>query len=324
MSSKWVDVGDANDLSESEPLAVFAEGLAIVVVRCGESAVRGAGPVHARRRDARRRAGRGLPDHLPAPRRALLPAHRRRRSPRRPTSRCRPTRRAWRTGACWWNCPRERCAHEAPDAHAPRGRPLEGRRRLRPGAPAQPPRHEPPRSPWRGACSSSSWCRTWCWPVPRAARSRPPRSWRASSPLPPRRVLREEALYLAAAAPTCCALVQRTGPRIAHLLMVGPQPGRLGAGAAARCRTRSAADWARRRCARSASSARAWSGIERRRRVRQVQREAPPARLFGLFDLRAAGAPSALRARSPRDLPGRSPCRWSDMSTPVWRMVAIT
>jgi Rieske Fe-S protein len=36
MSSKWVDVGDAKYLSETEPLAVFAEGFAIAIVRCGE------------------------------------------------------------------------------------------------------------------------------------------------------------------------------------------------------------------------------------------------------------------------------------------------
>ena len=35
MSSKWVDVGGANELSESEPLAVYVEGFAIAVVRCG-------------------------------------------------------------------------------------------------------------------------------------------------------------------------------------------------------------------------------------------------------------------------------------------------
>ena len=36
MSSKWVDVGSAKELSESEPLAVFVEGFAIALVRCGE------------------------------------------------------------------------------------------------------------------------------------------------------------------------------------------------------------------------------------------------------------------------------------------------
>ena len=38
MSSKWVDIGSVNEVSESEPLAVFVEGFAIAVVRCGESA----------------------------------------------------------------------------------------------------------------------------------------------------------------------------------------------------------------------------------------------------------------------------------------------
>jgi 3-phenylpropionate/trans-cinnamate dioxygenase ferredoxin subunit len=36
MSSKWVDVGGANELSETEPFAVFVEGFAIALVRCGE------------------------------------------------------------------------------------------------------------------------------------------------------------------------------------------------------------------------------------------------------------------------------------------------
>ena len=37
MSSKWVDVAAGDELSESEPLAVFVEGFAIALVRCGES-----------------------------------------------------------------------------------------------------------------------------------------------------------------------------------------------------------------------------------------------------------------------------------------------
>ncbi len=36
MSSKWVDIGAASELSETEPLAVFVEGYAMAVVRCGE------------------------------------------------------------------------------------------------------------------------------------------------------------------------------------------------------------------------------------------------------------------------------------------------
>jgi 3-phenylpropionate/trans-cinnamate dioxygenase ferredoxin subunit len=36
VSSKWVDVGGAQELSESEPLAVFVEGFAIAIVRCAE------------------------------------------------------------------------------------------------------------------------------------------------------------------------------------------------------------------------------------------------------------------------------------------------
>ncbi len=33
---KWVDVGAASELSETEPLAVFVDGFAIALVRCGE------------------------------------------------------------------------------------------------------------------------------------------------------------------------------------------------------------------------------------------------------------------------------------------------
>jgi phosphohistidine phosphatase len=42
--------------------------------------------------------------------------------------------------------------------------------------------------------------------------------------LAPRRVVREEALYLASA-PDMLKLVQRTGPRIAHLLVIAHNPG---------------------------------------------------------------------------------------------------
>ncbi|HUA90681.1 MAG TPA: non-heme iron oxygenase ferredoxin subunit [Steroidobacteraceae bacterium] len=33
--SKWVDIGAEGELSETEPLAVFVDGFAIAVVRCG-------------------------------------------------------------------------------------------------------------------------------------------------------------------------------------------------------------------------------------------------------------------------------------------------
>ena len=33
---RWVDVGSASDLSESTPLSVEVDGLALVVVRCGQ------------------------------------------------------------------------------------------------------------------------------------------------------------------------------------------------------------------------------------------------------------------------------------------------
>ena len=36
MSSQWADVGGADEVSESMPLAVFAHGVALIVVRCGD------------------------------------------------------------------------------------------------------------------------------------------------------------------------------------------------------------------------------------------------------------------------------------------------
>ena len=36
MSSSWVDIGSVDAVSETEPLAVEVEGVAVVVVRCGD------------------------------------------------------------------------------------------------------------------------------------------------------------------------------------------------------------------------------------------------------------------------------------------------
>jgi 3-phenylpropionate/trans-cinnamate dioxygenase ferredoxin component len=35
MSSHWADVGSADEVSERTPLAVFVDGVALIVVRCG-------------------------------------------------------------------------------------------------------------------------------------------------------------------------------------------------------------------------------------------------------------------------------------------------
>jgi phosphohistidine phosphatase len=98
--------------------------------------------------------------------------------------------------------------------------------------------------------------------------------------LPPRRVLREEALYLASA-PDMLKLVQRTGPRIAHLLLIAHNPGvselvhllipkggvsSLAAGAVCSI----------------AFEATQWSAIDPAA-VTGMQHEKPPARLFGLL-----------------------------------------
>ena len=98
--------------------------------------------------------------------------------------------------------------------------------------------------------------------------------------LPSRRVVREDALYLASA-PDMLKLVHGTGPRIAHLLMIGHNPGvselvRLllplrgtqGLATGAVCSI--------------AFDAAQWSAIGSAA-VTDVQREKPPTRLFGLL-----------------------------------------
>jgi phosphohistidine phosphatase len=99
--------------------------------------------------------------------------------------------------------------------------------------------------------------------------------------LPPRRVLREEALYLASAA-DLLKVVQATGPRVAHLLVVAHNPGvselvqllvpkaeASGLATAALCSI--------------AFETTHWTAIGVAA-VKDVQRETPPSRrLFGLF-----------------------------------------
>ena len=98
--------------------------------------------------------------------------------------------------------------------------------------------------------------------------------------LPARRVVREEALYLASAA-DLLKVVQAAGPRIAHLMVVGhnpgvselmqllaPESGNAGLATAAICSI--------------GFDSRDWTGIGAAA-VKDVQREKPPGRLFGLF-----------------------------------------
>jgi phosphohistidine phosphatase len=97
--------------------------------------------------------------------------------------------------------------------------------------------------------------------------------------VPPRLLVREESLYLASA-PDLLRLVHGSGPRIAHLFIVGHNPGlselvqllvpadERGLGTAAVCSVVF-------ECAE-------WSGVDAQC-ARQVTREAPPSRLFGLF-----------------------------------------
>jgi phosphohistidine phosphatase len=98
--------------------------------------------------------------------------------------------------------------------------------------------------------------------------------------LPARRVLREESLYLAGAV-EILKVVQATGPRVAHLLVVSHNPGLSelveqlvpkheahGLGTAAVCSISfESSDW------HSLGAA----------QVREVRRENPPRGLFGLF-----------------------------------------
>lgn len=98
--------------------------------------------------------------------------------------------------------------------------------------------------------------------------------------LAPRRVLREEALYLASA-PDMLRLVQRTGPRIAHLLVIAHNPGvselvhllipKRGVPALATGAVCSIA-----------FDAKEWTAIGPAT-VTDVQHEKPPTRLFGLL-----------------------------------------
>jgi phosphohistidine phosphatase len=98
--------------------------------------------------------------------------------------------------------------------------------------------------------------------------------------LPARRVVREEALYLASAE-DLLKVVLGTGPRIAHLMVVAhnpgvselvqllvPEGGGAGLATAAICSI--------------AFDAGAWTSIGPAA-VRDVHREKPPSRLFGLF-----------------------------------------
>jgi phosphohistidine phosphatase len=98
--------------------------------------------------------------------------------------------------------------------------------------------------------------------------------------IPARRVLHDERLYLAAAG-DLLQVVQSTGPRIAHLLMIAhnpgvselmqllaPQQGGAGLATAAVCSI--------------AFEAASWEGIGPDT-VSDVQRYSPPGRLFGLF-----------------------------------------
>jgi phosphohistidine phosphatase len=99
--------------------------------------------------------------------------------------------------------------------------------------------------------------------------------------LVPRRVLREENLYLASCA-DLLSLVKRTGPRVAHLMLVAHNPGVSelmqhllpGQDAADGLSTAGVCS--------IALECESWPQIESAL-VRDVQRAAPPPRLFGLF-----------------------------------------
>jgi phosphohistidine phosphatase len=98
--------------------------------------------------------------------------------------------------------------------------------------------------------------------------------------LPARRVLREEALYLASA-PDMLKLVHGTGPRVAHLLVVAHNPG-VSELVQLLVPQRSTAGLATAALCSIAFDAAHWSAIGPAT-VTDVQREKPPTRLFGLL-----------------------------------------
>src|SRR5881398_1654963 len=98
--------------------------------------------------------------------------------------------------------------------------------------------------------------------------------------LPARRVRREEALYLASAS-DMLELVHGTGPRVAHLLLVAHNPG-VSELAQLLLRQHSTAGLATAALCSIAFDAAHWAAIDSAA-VTDVQREKPPARLFGLL-----------------------------------------
>jgi phosphohistidine phosphatase len=102
------------------------------------------------------------------------------------------------------------------------------------------------------------------------------REFAASAP----RVVREESLYLAAA-PELLKLAQATGPRIAHLLIVAHNPG-ISELVDVLLPREPPAELAAAALCSIGFGCSGWDEIEAQQ-VTDVQREAPAARLFGLF-----------------------------------------
>jgi len=98
--------------------------------------------------------------------------------------------------------------------------------------------------------------------------------------LAPRRVVHEETLYLASA-PDMLELAQRTGPRIAHLLIIAHNPGVSELVQLLMPKEEAQALAAGAVCS-IAFNAPQWSAIGPAA-VTGVQREKPPSRLFGLL-----------------------------------------
>ena len=98
--------------------------------------------------------------------------------------------------------------------------------------------------------------------------------------LAPRRVVREEALYLASA-PDMLKLVQHTGPRIAHLLLIAHNPGVSELAQLLSTKGGAHALVAGAVCSIAFNTAQ-WSAIAGAP-VTDVQCEKPPSRLFGLL-----------------------------------------
>ena len=222
MSSRWADIGGANEVNETEPLAVFVDGIAMIVVRCGESLYAvdnlcthdGETFGEAQVEDCQVVCPRHGAHFCLRTGAALTP---------RPTSRCAPTQRASRTGACWWSYLREpaRMKRLTLMRHADARWKDSGVSDL-----------ERPLSR-RGITAAEAMARRLAelGLVPELVLVSPARRAQQTAEilarelaLPVRLLVREDSLYLAAP-PELLRLARATGPLVQHLMIIAHNPG---------------------------------------------------------------------------------------------------